>query len=230
MIPSHSQLRPCRQRAHLRRGGAASYIPQTKLSTEFVPPPRPQRAIGFESKRKLTACRYGRPRRQCAHLHGQGAIDSIAKSEVAGAVAPPRPQCTVGFGGDGVRASPRNLRPRRKRPDLDGRGAARVISFSLVAETELTVMILAPYPQCTVGFGGDGVRASPRNLRPRRKRPHLHGGGAVDYITETELAVVVPPPRPQSLRCGGRYHALGAFAHQLLEEHTEKPRLPRGIV
>src|SRR3989344_6127027 len=173
MIPSHSQLRPCRQRAHLRRGGAASYIPQTKLSTEFVPPPRPQRAIGFESKRKLTACRYGRPRRQCAHLHGQGAIDSIAKSEVAGAVAPPRPQCTVGFGGDGVRASPRNLRPRRKRPHLHGGGAVDYIT-----ETELAVVVPPPRPQslrCGGRYHARGAFAH-QLLEEHTEKPRLPRG------------------------------------------------------
>src|SRR3989344_469368 len=117
----------------------------------------------------------GRPCCKRADLHRGGAVDVIAKSELAEVVHSPPPQRAVGFGGERMNITSSDRTPGGERAHLHRGGAADGI---IATKAELAVVVAAPNPQRAVGFEGEGMKPASSDNAPGCERPHLYRGGA----------------------------------------------------
>ena len=124
-------------------------------------------------------------------------------AELTGTVVAPAPQCVVGFGGTRKVFAGSDVVPCVA-SDLCGYFSfnssvdelTRFISLGRSSVAELTVVVVAPAPQCVVGFCSACVRCPGADLVPR-VASDLCWGGALGGGSVAELTERVVAPAPE---------------------------------
>ncbi len=164
--------------------------------------PAPQCVVGFGGACMTTAgadvvpCGAG-------DLGWRVSVGGGSVAELAGKVVAPAPQCVVGFSGTRKVFAGIDVVPCVA-SDLCGyfsfNGSVdeltRFISLGRSSVAELTVVVIAPAPQCVVGFSSACVRCPSAYLVPR-VASDLCWGGALGGGSVAELTERVVAPAPQ---------------------------------